>query len=551
MRTPRYRVGLAAILALSLGLTACGGGEEGSVSEGPIEDGDAESADPEGGGDDSAASGELGEGVVVGVTADPPTLNPAMTTDYTTGVVSGSVFSGLVRVTSEFTAEPSLATDWEISDDGLTYSFELRDDVQWHDGEPFTADDVVYSFNEALAEYHPRASGLVSDLGLEATATGEHSVDLTIEEPYAPLMKQLAVTEAPILPEHIYAGEDFETHEANEAPIGTGPFTFVEWSSGSHIRLDANPDYWGDGPHVESITVSIVPEASNLSIGLETGEIDFVPPYYVERGDITRLADMESLEIVERTGIPALHLLMMNTQNAPLDNVEVRHAIATAIDRGSIVELAMDGQGLVGEDAFGSAYPWARAEEDSNYSALFAHDVESATGAISEAGAEGATLRLVYDSANAGFVSEAELIRDQLAAIGLNVELTPRDRNVMTEQVFADRDFDLTLQSYYSGGDPAIGYHRIYSSYEGEEPFTNPTGFGNADVDDLFAQAAQLADEQERAELYAEALSIVNESMPALVLLDTTGTTFSTADLENIWQLADPRDGWADVRWAD
>src|SRR5690606_9690670 len=138
---------------------------------------------------------------------------------------------------------PHLAERWEISEDGLVYTFHLRKDVRWHDGRPFTAKDVVFSATDFLAKVHPRARGHFSRAD-KIEALDDHTVRMTLKAPFAPFIMGFETSSAPMIPAHIYEGTDYQTNPANQTPIGTGPFKLAEWKRGAFIRLERNADYW-------------------------------------------------------------------------------------------------------------------------------------------------------------------------------------------------------------------------------------------------------------------------------------------------------------------
>ncbi|HEV7666348.1 MAG TPA: ABC transporter substrate-binding protein, partial [Chloroflexota bacterium] len=159
---------------------------------------------------------------MIAVDADPETLNPGITTSNVTGDIQAKVFEGLVWLDQRDAPQPALATSWQISPDGKTYTFKLRPNVKWHDGQAFTSADVKYTFEEILAKFHPRTSTTFKQLDIKVDAPDPQTAVLTLKQPYAPLLIQMSVFEAPIMPMHLYAGTDPATNPANQAPVGTG-----------------------------------------------------------------------------------------------------------------------------------------------------------------------------------------------------------------------------------------------------------------------------------------------------------------------------------------
>ena len=495
----------------------------------------------------AAGPGQRGGTAVVAIDADPETLNLATTTGYSAGDVGSKIFEGLVWIDPAFNAQPALATSWTISADGKTYAFKLRPGVKWHDGRDFTSADVKYSFEEVLAKLHPRARTTLQRLDRIETPD-PLSVTVVLKEAYAPFLLQQTAYDSPIVPRHLYEGTDVQNNPANQRPVGTGPFTFVEWNRGASLKVARNAAYWdAPKPYLDEIVFQIVPQGANRSSGLETGEIDFVVDFYLPKADVSRLLSNNELTGQRGQGTGAIDFMMMNTASPALRTKEARQALAFAIDRQRQVDQAMGGLGRPGVGAFGDGFKWL-VNDEASYARTYPLDPARGQALLAQAGvAPNTTLRLVYDAARPQFVAGAQIIRDNLRQIGLNVDLQPLERSVMIQKVFTDRDYDLTLQSFVSSGDPSIGYHRIYLTTEQRQQFTNATGYSNPRVDDLLARAAATPNQADRAQLYKELQTILNDDLPTLVLFDEEGIDFATKKLHNTWLGVDSRDRWGEV----
>ena len=207
----------------------------------------------------------------------------------------------------------------------------------------------------------------------------------------------------------------------------------------------------------------------------------------------------------------------------------------------------MGGLGRPGYGPLGDAFKWLTNPEAA-YAKLYPLDVEKAKTLLAQAGvAPNTTLRLVHDAARPNFVSGAQIIRDNLRQVGINVEIQPLERSVLIQKVFAERDYDLTLQSFVSSGDPSIGYHRLYLTNESRAQFVNATGYSNAKVDELLNKASVTPGQADRAALYREAQAILSDELPSLVIYDEEGIDFATKKLNNLWLGVDSRDRWGEV----
>jgi peptide/nickel transport system substrate-binding protein len=486
-----------------------------------------------------STEGEPADGgtLVAAISGDPGGLNPAITTSGGTHTASELLYNGLVGLSPDGEPVPELASSWEIEEDGALYRFELRDDVTWHDGEPFTADDVVYTFNEVLLELHSRTAASVGAAVESIEATGDHTVEFRFSTPYAPLLQQLNVTEAPIVAEHIYAGTDPQTNEANNDPVGTGPFRFVSYDPDSEIRFERNPDYFEDGlPHLEQVVMRVVPDDGAAVVAFEAGELDWL--WSVPGPDQPRLEQEPDVEFI-RTGINpgganCIMTVSFNLERPLLSDVRTRQAIAHALDRDQFLERVLFGQGRVAEAPIHSGITAAQASGLD----LPGYDVARSEQLLDDAGwrqdGDGTRAADGVDGVDDGtplafeflhfpnFAQYGELLRAQLAEVGAEVKLVPLEPPVFAERVFTDRAFDTNIISYCNGTDPEIGVRRMYTSDNiGPVPFSNAAAYSNETVDQLFDQAQTTIDAEERRQVYQQIQEIAVEELPYFWLVET------------------------------
>jgi peptide/nickel transport system substrate-binding protein len=486
---------------------------------------------------------------VLGIDADPPTLNLGTTTDFSAGDVAAKILEGLVWLDPQYNPRPSLASAWTVSPDGKTYRFTLRKGVKWHDGQDFSSADVKFSLMEVAGKLHPRAAAVFKNLGLTVDTPDAASVVIQLQKPYAPFLEQLTVFDAPILPRHIYAGSAVGANPANQRPVGTGPFKFAQWQRGASIKLVRNDQYWdGDKPFLESIIFQIIPQPANRVPALQTGEIDELLDFYTPKPDVPRILADKNLVPRRGVNIPAIYFMMFNTQSPMFSKKDARHAMAFAIDRPRLVKQVMNGLARPGAGAFGDGFKWMYNDEVA-YSKLYPLDPARAKALMDKAGlkAGATTVRLAFDVGRPQMRAQSQIIQDNLRQIGIELKLEPLERSVFYERVFAKRDFDLALSSYFSAGDPAIGYTRLYNTYTGTAPNTNASGYSNPKVDDLLNQAATATDREVRAKLYRQLQVILNEDLPSLVLFDEETVDTTSKKLSGVFPALDARDQWAGV----
>ena len=475
--------------------------------------------------------------VVLG--SDPEHLNAGISTGYPIGAVGASLYSALVYLDRDGVPQGELAESWSVSDDDLVYTFTLRP-ASFHDGTPLTSADVVFSMEEVLAPNHGRFLNAYRNIA-RLSAPDDATVVIELERPYAPLINLLTVFDAPVLPKHVFDGTDPLTNPANENPVGSGPFRFVEWVRGERVVLERFEAYFGENALLDRLIYRVVPQDAARSVALEVGEADVVWGFYMPPADLDRLDANPDIDVWKGLTIPSLYFVFVNTDNPALADPRVRQALMFAIDREQIVEQAQGGLGEVAGGPFGAGFAYAY-DEASDYRVLYPHDPERARELLAEAGVGDLTLDFVYDSARGAFAAAAEIMRDNLRQVGVTLNVQPVERSVMVERVYG-RDYDLSMQSFTSGGDPAIGYHRIYLTAEAGTNFVNATGYGNAEVDALLNEAAGLADRDERAAVYAQALAILAQDVPTLTIFDELSTQAAASNLRGLLVRLDQRDG--------
>ncbi|MDX1647112.1 MAG: ABC transporter substrate-binding protein [Longimicrobiales bacterium] len=512
------RFALALAVAMSLGLGACAPDDE----DGP----------------QTGASR-----VVVGLSELPGHLNPAITTAGGVHTVSEILYDGLIRLEDDLRVRPALARAWSYLDDGRVVRFRLRTDARWHDGTPFTARDVVYSFQEVLLRYHSRTRASLGTALTGVEMVDDSTVDFRFREPYGPLLRQLDVTEAPILPAHLYSETDPLTNPANRAPVGTGPYRFVRYDADG-LRYAANPDYHDGRPSIDELHWRLIPDAGTQVTALERGALDWL--FAVPGPERRRLEEDPTIRLLETTrgpgGSNCVMTLGFNLDRPLFGDERTRWGIGHAIDRAQIVDRVLFGQGRVAEAPISSGIPFAHAPEVE----LPGHDPEAAQRLLADAGwgrdADGRWLAMDVNGVTAGtplafdfthfpsFSQYAQLLRAQLLAVGIELRLRPMEPPVFVEAVFTERAFDTNVVSYCHGPDPEIGVRRMYiSSNIAPVPFSNGAAYANPVVDSLFDQARRSLDVEERGDRYRRIQEIVARDLPYLPLVETESTRAHTA----------------------
>ena len=486
-RSPR--LALVATTALALLVGACSGGEAVDTGQG------------DGAGQGQGAEGGGGEGgtLVAAISGRPDQLDPHKTTAYPSFQVLENVYDTLVVPEGDdLTFAPSLAEEWETSEDGLEWTFRLRDDVVFHDGSTFDAEDVVYSFNRIKDEELANAFRFASVE--EVRAEDEHTVVLQLTEPTPNLLANVGGFKGmAILP----SGAADEYDLATEA-IGTGPFELGSSGAGS-LTLTAFEDYWGEGPFVDEVEIRYVSESAAALTSLRSGEVhwtDNVPPQQVE--------SLEGDDAVEvgRTGSVDYWYMAMNIAKEPFDSVEFRRAVAFAVDRAAVTEAAHFGAATPNQTAIPERSFW-----HTGY-APFETDVDQARQLIEESGASTpVTMGLMVTDEFPQTVTAAQVIESQLEPLGIEVQIQTEDFATWLDRQ-GQGDFDAFLLGWLGNLDPFGFYHAQHLS----DGSFNFHGYSNPEVDSLLQQAAVETDQDRRKQLYAEAEKLIVDEVSYLYL---------------------------------
>ncbi|MCY7346711.1 MAG: ABC transporter substrate-binding protein [Pyrinomonadaceae bacterium] len=479
---------------------------------------------------------QRGGSVVVAVTMDPGGLNPAVTTQAAVHLVCGSVFSGLVAQDFELNPVPDLATRWEVSNDGKTYTFYLAENAEFHDGVALTSADVKYTFEELLLKFHSRTRASIGDKLRQIITPDAHTVVFEFNAPYAAFLQLIDVTNAPIMPKHLYENTDPLTNSYNVKPVGSGAFKFQEWAKGDHLTLVKNERYFKTGkPYLDRIVYKVMPSIATAAIAFENGEADyFLNPAPL---DIERLKKLRNVVVTGkgREGFASVETLIFNLNRAPLSDVRVRQAMAHTIDRNYIVDKIAFGMGIAATGPISTALKWAYNPNVVKYE----RNISLANQMLDEAGykrsGDGVRFRLKYVYA-ASYAKVVEALRDQLREVGIAIDLEQMEFNAAVERTYIKKDFDLGISSFENGPDPDIGVKRtVVSSNIGAIPFSNGAGYRNPRIDELFELAASETDRQKRAVYYYEAQEILTKDAPYLWLYELQGAAVYKSELQGIY----------------
>ncbi len=551
-------IAVASVTAAACGDDDDGGGDVGApATSGPSDDVSISEAP----GSTLAASAttettppaeEDGDGAafVVGLATPPPTLNRNLISDPATSNVALAVYDGLVGVGRDQQIIPELAESWEVSDDALTFTFHLKEGVTWHDGQPFSSADVVYTFEEVLPLSF--SFGNLEGLIDHVEAPDESTVVVQLTQPFAPLLTNLIPSLLVILPKHLYEGTDLLTNEYNLKPIGTGAFKFESWE-GDTIELVRNEDFWGDRPAYERIVFQVIPDSTTRANALKGGEIDFLSSNDVDQAVEDALRGEDSVRLERNRATYSMGYLSFNTRNPPLDDPEVRKALYMALDREQIAQ-ATDAEGGAAATSSIASNSWASAPEEVNYSDIFPFDPDQAEQILDAAGyprgPDGTRFNVLhryFTSAAAGPPS-GPIIADLWGRIGVEVELVADERAVGTEAVWERNEWDTFVRNHSARLDPQSGMVVQYACRPEPVVNQNPSGYCNPEFDAIAERASVETEQAARRELFIELDKIVARDLPTAVLIELNDADAIRADVGGLEEFFDAGEG-SEFRW--
>jgi len=425
-----------------------------------------------------------------------------------------------------------LAESWSVSEDGLTWTFNLHQGVKWHDGEELTAEDVVYTFqtiqtSEAeIAPFRPRF--MQGDEPIQFEAADDYTVVAHLTSPNASFFTDISV---PIVPKHVLEGQDLREGPFNRAPVGTGPFKVVEWNTAESIVLEANEDYFRGRPCIDRLIFRIIPDEQSQVAALQTGELDFLPnipgasvPTFEGNPDFTiSVAEQDSL----------FHMFL-NLANPKFQDVRVRQALMTAIDRQAVVDIVRQGYGVVHNSHFDHVVPFYQQDKLGGYD----YDPERAGALLDEAGisdtdgdgirdVNGEPWTITITSFAGGFRDYADyavVVQAFWQDIGVQTELEFGDLSTLVEQIYQERVVDKPYEAHTSGwsviGPEPNSYANFYMWTDALGP--NIPNYRNEEVNELFEAARLETDFDARMAIYEQIEAILWEELPTLPLYRNT-----------------------------
>ncbi len=474
MTKPAVLAAVGVVAALVAALTACSTGSRVDLGD--------------------RSSGNL----VAAIAGEPDQLDPQKTSAYFSFEVLENVFDTLVAPDANLEMRPALAESWDVSPDQLAWTFHLRHGVTFHDGSPFSADDVVYSYRRIIDQKLANADKFSAVTGV--TALDPSTVRITLKHPTPNLLTNLGGFKGVAIVQR----RNVESGQIATHPVGTGPFSFVGQKSGDSITLKANPTYWAGQPKVSGVTFRFISEASTALSALQAGEVDWtdsIPPQ--------RVAALKDDDSIESAATPSndYWYLALNEARPPWNDMRVRQAIAYAVDRKSIVQATSYGTAVANQLAIPKGNPWYTPYD------AYRHDLDKAKSLLREAGASPKSLDMLVTTEYPETVTAAQIIADNLAPLGITVNIRTVDFATWLDEQ-NNGHFDMLMMGWLGNIDPDDFYYAQHHTGGS----SNAQKFSNPEVDRLLDAGRVETNRNARADDYAKAATIIADQVSYIYL---------------------------------
>ena len=435
---------------------------------------------------------------------DPRVLNPLYASDRVTMAITNALYAPLYAI-DEDGVEYFLAENLIPSEDHMTYTLVLKDDIVWHDGKEITADDIIFTIERVLDEkqgIYLRETLIFDGKPVEVAKIDEKTVEFKI--PKLTMVFPSSLEAIVPLPKHIFENEEnLQSSDKNNNPIGSGPFKFKEFIRGESITLERFDEYFRGKPYLDTVVFSILQDNNTANVALKTGEVS---ANYIEAKDFSKFNSDENFDVITiEEGM--LNNMIFNLNSEVLKDKRVRQAIGYAIEKEDVVKASYNSTDYA-ELAYSVFTPNTLYYTDNVKK--YERNIEQAKKLLKEAGYENLKLKIAYINSKKDNQLQALVIQQNLRDVGIDVELIAMDRGAYFEKLIDknNKDFDLSFNGYAMGYEPD-GYKQLFTSGQ----LYNFMNYSNGEIDELFNKGSIEIDEEVRKEIYEKVQQLIIEDM--------------------------------------
>jgi peptide/nickel transport system substrate-binding protein len=470
----------------------------------------------------SGVAPAYGDAIVEGSIGDVSGFLTAVTSDSASHTAAGYVFNGLVRYDRNLKLEGELAESWEVSPDGRKITFHLRKGVTWHDGKPFTSEDVMFTYRRMIDPNTPTAYAEDFKQVTRAANPDPYTFVVEYDKPFAPALASWGMH---VLPKHLLETyPDISRSPLNKKPVGTGPFRFVEWKTGEKTVFEANPDYFEGRPYLSRVITRVIPDPATMFLELKSGGIDMMGLTPLQYTRQTKTEEFRKSFNKYRYLSFGYTYLGFRLSHPLFSDRRVRQAFAYAINKKEIIDGVLFG---LGQEATGPYKPgtWAHNPDVKRYP----YDPERAKALLAEAGWKDAggegvlekggrkfAFTVLTNAGNESRAKTAEIIQQNLAAVGIRMEIRTLEWSAFINEFVDKRKFDAVILGWSISQDP--DQYDIWSSKKTGPKELNFVGFADAEVDRLLEEGRRTFDIEKRRKAYFRIQEILAEEQPYVFL---------------------------------
>jgi peptide/nickel transport system substrate-binding protein len=457
-----------------------------------------------------------GDTIITGSIGEPSNLIPILSSDSASHEVTSFIYNGLVKYDKNLNIVGDLAESWDISKDNLSVTFHLRKDVKWHDGKPFTARDVMYTYKVIVDPRTPTAYSGDFKLVKEAKIIDEYTFRVTYDAPFAPALISWGTS---VLPAHLLEGKDITASPLTRKPVGTGRYIFKEWMAGDRVILSANDNYFEGRPYIDRYITRIIPDSATMFLELKQFGIDMMgltPLQAVRQTDYPKFKrEFNKFQYLSFTYV----YLGYNLKHRFFKEKKVRQAISYAINKQEIIDGVLLGQGVESTGPF-KPDMWAYNRNVKKYE----YNTEKALALLREAGfrkggdsileKDGAPFEftILVNQGNTVRIQCAELIQKRLSEIGIKVKIRVIEWASFVNEFIDKKNFEAVILGWSIPQDPDI-FDIWHSTKQGKKEL-NFMSFENKEVDELLVKARHTLNKGERKKYYFRIQEILAEEQP-------------------------------------
>ncbi|MFA4992275.1 MAG: peptide-binding protein [Candidatus Omnitrophota bacterium] len=469
----------------------------------------------------AAFASDYGDAIVVGSIGEPRTLVPILASDSASGSICGLVFNGLVKYDKDLNLTGDLAERWEVSGDGLEITFYLRKGVKWHDGAPFTARDVEFTYRSLIDPGVRTPYGGDFERVARLEVIDDHALKVFYKEPFSPGLASWGMN---VMPRHLLEGKDLNSTPFARKPIGTGPYKFKSWKTGEKIELVSNHEYFEGRPRIDKYIYRIIPDQATLFLELRAQGVDYtgLTPIQFKRQTQSEFFK----KTFQKFNFPSFGYTYMgyNLSDPKFSDKRVRQAINCAIDKDQIIRGVLLGLGRASTGPF-IPESWAYNKEVRPP----VRDIEKAKALLKEAGWQDAdgdgvleklgvkfSFTVITNQGNEERRMTAEIIQRDLKEVGIDVRIKIIEWSAFVSEFIDKRRFDAVLLGWSLSMDPDM--YDIWHSSKIKEGEFNFVGYSNPEIDELLLKGRRIFDQEERGRIYRRIHEILYDDQPYLFL---------------------------------